>query len=52
LCAFLTFALSFVTAGIDLIVVPVLLTGALTGMFDYSEAVLRAVKEDRLRVKP
>ncbi len=52
LCAFLTFVLSFVTAGIDLIVVPVLLTGALTGMFDYSEAVLRAVKEDRLRVKP
>lgn len=51
-CAAVTFLLSFKTSGIDLIVIPVIFTGLLTGILDYGEKVLRSMGEDRLNVKP
>lgn len=52
ICAALTFLLSFKTSGIDLIVIPVIFTGLLTGIIDYAEKVLRSTWGDRLNVKP
>ena len=51
ICAALTFLLSFKTTGSDLITIPVILTGALTGIIDYFMQVLRTAREDRLHVK-
>ncbi len=52
ICAALTFLLSFKTSGVDLIVVPVIFTGLLTGIFEYADKVLRTTWEERLHAKP
>lgn len=51
-CAVLTVLISFKTTGIDVIVVPVVITGVMTGIFDYAERVIRLTWEERLHVKP
>lgn len=50
LCASLTFLMSFKASGIDLIVVPAVVTSALTGIIDYAAKVLRTGGEERLHV--
>lgn len=49
-CAVFTFLMSFKTTGIDLIVVPVVLTGALTGILDYAGKIIRVTGEEELNV--
>lgn len=49
-CAALTFLLSFKTGGIDLIVVPVVLTGVLTGILDYGGKIIKVYGEEKQSV--
>ena len=51
-CAVLTVLVSMKTSGIDVIVVPVVVTGVMTGVFDYAERVIRSTWEEKLHVKP
>lgn len=46
LCASLTFLASFRMTGIDLLVIPVLITGILTDVLDFSDKVIKAAAED------
>ena len=50
ICAALTFLMSFKAAGIDLIVIPVVLTGVLTGILDYAGKIMRVYGEDEAHV--
>ena len=51
ICALLTFLMSFKATGIDLIVIPAVLTSILTGIIDYAFKVLRISGEDRVHVQ-
>ena len=50
ICAFITFMLSFKTTGIDLIVVPAVITSAMTGILDYSRRVIISMGRERTNV--
>ncbi|MBR1797261.1 MAG: RnfABCDGE type electron transport complex subunit D [Clostridiales bacterium] len=51
MCSALTFLMSFKTTGIDLLVIPVLLTGVMTGVLNYIVITFRVSEEEKLRVK-
>ena len=51
LCAGLTFLASFKLTGIDLLVIPVLITGILTDVLDFAFKVIRATAEEDSSVK-
>ena len=46
LCAALTFMASFRLSGVDLLIIPVLITGILTDVLDFSDKVIKATAED------
>ena len=51
ICAMLTFLMSFKMTGIDILVIPVLITGVLTDVIDYISKVIRVTAEDEARAK-
>lgn len=51
LCAALTFLASFKLTGIDLLVIPVLITGVLTDLLDFTDKVIKATAEEGSSVK-
>ncbi|MBP5180001.1 MAG: RnfABCDGE type electron transport complex subunit D [Clostridiales bacterium] len=51
MCAALTFLMSFKTNGIDVILVPYILTAVLTGVIRYAGTIMKAYTEDKLRAE-
>ncbi|MCR5592559.1 MAG: RnfABCDGE type electron transport complex subunit D [Saccharofermentans sp.] len=51
MCAALSFLMSFKTNGIDVVLVPYILTAVLTGVIKYAGTIMKAYTEDKLRAE-